>query len=889
MTEIAPSIVNIKARSISSISNDLKKLKISPDDYRQVIDAGFSKSPHRGRMIVKGLLKAKPKFEDKHQILMSLRTKKDSKLRREVVQSFKESKNDLEMVTSLSIMTTKDATLFFKDYFEVGGKMKNISKWLANISERYVEEKRKGNINPDYDGFWSDAWDAVVSVGKAIGEAITTVVDAVVDAGKAFVEIVSDIVSYAQATFNNIIEALIDAGRDIAEFLAAVIEEGGKMVTKVFKAIIAAGKKVLDILKYLYEKAVDFVKKGVEILLDIGCRIKDLLISAANLALNTLKDVVGHLLDLGRSVWYILKWAASKSLEIISGVFEKLLEIGKALGDLVAWCIRRSFEIMKKGFSVLLAMGNTIFTIVKTIITDPENILSKSFEALKELGATAYDFLKAGADLGLDFIEKVYDTLKRIGMVLVDILEFAVTQGISVFKEVAIWLLQTGVKVFNILLWAIQKSVQVFTWVLEAADVVFDSFLDIVEWVFSIGGEWLGNLAHWLAEKARSAVDWFTEKVILPILAVGKLVLVIALALTNIVFLAIAFFVLKSIVDVDKTDYKHWPATLDGFKSTFAGKIATPPQVDANHKYVIVSDVHKESQEDIDAGLGHFYQNKTLFKNVLNHYAQDSSWTVVTGGDAEEFWYCDDLSIEENPVNKVVPIIENNSDVYSMISDNFYKYKNPRQFIKIRGNHDDVWSNSTAVNKLEDHGFPNLTVYDYALIKRNGQDILIMHGQQFDPYNCDANNFFGKFASNFVGESIDQLNDTLVDIFGEGARIEGWSLAPFFTRDEWTSDELPGVENPEISDGAMFSEQPMVDQMRKYNCSIIAGHTHGPKIMTDSQDTDRYYINSGTSGWWEDCVWTIEITLDDVTLNVWTPDDNNQPFRTYPLSNASSF
>lgn len=71
MTEIAPSITKIKARSISSISKDLKKMNISPDDYRQVLDAGFSGSPHRGRMIVKGLLKAKPEFQDKHRILMS--------------------------------------------------------------------------------------------------------------------------------------------------------------------------------------------------------------------------------------------------------------------------------------------------------------------------------------------------------------------------------------------------------------------------------------------------------------------------------------------------------------------------------------------------------------------------------------------------------------------------------------------------------------------------------------------------------------------------------------------------------------------------------------------------------------------------------------------------
>ena len=889
MTEFTHIVKDIKFSSIDSVTAELKKLDIDSTNYIDVLSSGFSLSSYKGRMVVKGLLKATPKFEGRNQILVAVRQKGDPNLRQEVVRAYKESKNDSELVTSLSLMTTKDAALFFKDYFEIGGKMKSITNWLANISETYVEEKRKGNIDPNYDGFWSNLWDGIVSAGKSIGEAISTVVNAVIEAGKTFAEIVDDIIDYVQRRLNAIIEALIDAGRDVDEFIVGIIDKGIKFIKKVFKAIIAAGKKAFDILKALYEHAVDFVKDGIKLLIDIGCRIRDILSAGFELSLTTLKEGAGQLVYLGHSVWYILKVVAEKSIEVATGVFEKLLEIGMTLVDLVAWCIRRTVNIMKKGFKVLLALGYTFGTIVKTILTDPRNLLKKSLNALRELGATAYDFLKAAAELGVDFLEKVYNTLKKIGMALLDILEFAARQGYSIFKEIVIWLLQTGMKIFNILLWAINKSVQVFGWVLEAADAVFASFLDIVEWVFSIGGDWLEHLACWLAEKARSAVDWFRDKVILPILAVGKLVLVLALAATNIVFLAIAYFVFKSLVDVDKTDYKNWPDTLSEFKNAFGHKLALLPDVDATHKYVILSDVHKESQDDINGGIGHFYKNKDLFKAVLNHYAQDDSWTLLSVGDAEEFWYCHDLAAESNPISKVDPIIDANSSVFSFLSDSYYKYQAPRRFIKIRGNHDDTWSSSTAVNKLKKRGFPNLEVYNYGLIKCNGRDILIMHGHQFDPYNCDANNFFGKFCSNFVGESLDTLNETLVDIFGEGARIEGWGLAPYYTRSEWSEMIEDGVANPEISSGIMFNEQVIVDQIRKYNCSIIIGHTHGPKVMKDSQDQTRYYINAGTSGWWEDCVWTIEITPDDITLKAWTPDDYQNPYRIYKLSEATAF
>ena len=54
--------------------------------------------------------------------------------------------------------------------------------------------------------------------------------------------------------------------------------------------------------------------------------------------------------------------------------------------------------------------------------------------------------------------------------------------------------------------------------------------------------------------------------------------------------------------------------------------------------------------------------------------------------------------------------------------------------------------------------------------------------------------------------------------------------------------------------------------------------------MRDSKDDGRFYGNLGTSGWWEGCIWTIEITEGDIILNAWTADSATEPFWSSKLS-----
>ncbi|MCX6180100.1 MAG: metallophosphoesterase [Chlorobiales bacterium] len=373
--------------------------------------------------------------------------------------------------------------------------------------------------------------------------------------------------------------------------------------------------------------------------------------------------------------------------------------------------------------------------------------------------------------------------------------------------------------------------------------------------------------------------------------AVPMVFLDLLFSVTYMPFVAAVFVILRFLVDDEKTDYKQWPRSFEQFKHLYASKIMYLPPVDEKNKYVIFSDVHMESAIDVKRGIGHFYKNKSLCLSVLKHYAEDRAWTVVFLGDSEEFWCCNDLDDERGVVDKIEPVIEQNRDVYVILSDNFYKNMNPHRFIKIRGNHDDVWKEDAAVSKLAAQGFPGIRVYEFGVIPRNGSEILLMHGHQFDPYNCDANNFFGKFASSLAGETADKMYGLIVSFFNffhlEVPRIFGVVLAPFFKKNEWYHEQLSLVQSPEMVDDFVFHESIVGILAKRYGCSLIVGHTHGPKVIKKHGIASHFYINSGTSSCWEDCVWTVEVTAEDVILAAWTSESKGSATYQFKLSEAT--
>lgn len=458
MGEFSFAYKSIKFNSVDNVAVELKKLKVPCDKYGEIIAGAYSESPYKSKMLVKGFLKNSTKFDERNNLISAARQKNNAGIRLEVVKAFKESNNRMDFVTGLALMTKNDAALFFKDFFDVGGKISDVTEWLANISEIYINKKRENNIDPDHDGFWDDLWDAVVGAGKTIGEAINTVVDAVIDAGKAISEVIDDVLTYSQQTINNIIEAFIDAGKEVWEIIKSATEVmTGNIkdaLEKIFKGILSAGKTIYDILKALSEDISDFLKDGVETLLDIGSSIKNILKSAWKISREFFQDVIEILVNAGRSVWYILNRAKSESFEALVAAFEKLLKLGISLVKLVAWCVRRSYETLKNGFKALMSLGLTIKDIVKALIAYLDNVFSKGLRALMELGGTLYEFFEAAKELGGEFVERIYNSLKELGMNLESILKKIAEQGYEFFKKVVQWLRDAGIKILDTILFA---------------------------------------------------------------------------------------------------------------------------------------------------------------------------------------------------------------------------------------------------------------------------------------------------------------------------------------------------------------------------------------------------------------------------------------------------
>ena len=1157
--------------SRETVARKLRRTELSEDHYFDAVEVSMKRDRAEGREVLDGLLRTKPAARVGQRVLKDACARGDDQVRRDVVAAFRETRREDALVTGAGLLTVEDATQVFKDYFAAGGDTRPIAEWLSAIGPGYRREKRRGNVDPTYDGWFSDAWDTIKDAGKTVAETVKTVVDSVVEAGKSFAEVVSDVVDYAQRRVNSIVESLLDAGKTVANIVSGLAQEAYATIKKIVKAIISAGKSlrailreaidvgesflrsvaralrqagsavsdlvvaagevsvdvlrvvsralvemvihaqyradyiidtikeelpalaediidilgdfvdeafelaknavekglnavldqvrkaansalstarsvlqgllegglglgdliahlhqeasqffadaisllgeivdraedlfaaaldlgewalgevmealaaagesvadliawareagaaaldavvdtldavgeltsealaelgqavvelgrgltrlvervadwgelaaraafdgildaggaVLDVLDALWDRARNFLEAGIDTLLRVGARIRDVLAAGLDMGLDILGEFVRHLRDLGRSIWYILDWVVDtvgRVGDALEVVFETLMDVGVALGELVAWAARRTADIMRTGFNALLAVGVGLGEILVALLTDPSNVFSTAIDALRDIGTSLREFFNAITDAGQQVLGRLYRALESIGVALADMLGALVSLGAETFKQLLDGLLKVGVTAFEVVLWAADRAFDVFGWVMEVVEAALDSLLDLIEWAAGLGGPVLEQLADWFAKGVSNAFDFVRDKVIVPLLSAAKLGLVVALASVSLPFLVLAYVVLGSLVNPDETTYKHWPDDLRTFECEQRVEIRelSPPSEDRG--IVVFSDLHMEDQDDIDAGLGHFHENAVLVESVLTEYASDESagydWTVVFNGDSEEFWVDNDLTSSE-PADKVDEIVATHPTVHETVSEEFYTFESPRRFVKVRGNHDASYNDPHVVNAYEDHGFPDLEVYDYVTTQFDGEDVLITHGHQFDPWNCDPNNDFGKFSSNFVAESIDAISDTLTDVFGEDASLEGetievfdleipvHAIAPYYDPGEWRPMVENSVKSPSIEAGAMFSESAVVETIRELDASMIIGHTHGPKVMRDSQAGERFYVNSGTAGWWEDCVWTVEITEENVTLNGFTPDGLGGHQREYVIA-----
>ena len=136
----------------------------------------------------------------------------------------------------------------------------------------------------------------------------------------------------------------------------------------------------------------------------------------------------------------------------------------------------------------------------------------------------------------------------------------------------------------------------------------------------------------------------------------------------------------------------------------------------ARHRFIIFSDMHKGIGNAADS----FRQCRATYLAALEHYLQEG-FTLIVLGDAEELW-------EES----VAEVIDHNRDVLQSEA-RFY----PEHYIRITGNHDNIWEDPLLVQQYLDEFFPGIVPRRAILLEFSatpsqpaGGEILLAHGHQ---------------------------------------------------------------------------------------------------------------------------------------------------------------
>jgi hypothetical protein len=239
-------------------------------------------------------------------------------------------------------------------------------------------------------------------------------------------------------------------------------------------------------------------------------------------------------------------------------------------------------------------------------------------------------------------------------------------------------------------------------------------------------------------------------------------------------------------------------------------------------KYLIVSDVHRDCAADYalpfdeKGGISHFRDNAELFLNILK-WADAEGYTVLEAGDCEELWYIRDADTMMTPDAKgrkeIPKILAEIIKTHKALYEQMRKMWRDGKYYRLFGNHDSFLRDSDVFLVLKTwmetgqkrENRKEFEIYDYFVLKQvksmtqhtllsklydylvnsvepdrllfegtlglDSNDytdlcpMLIMHGHQFDFWNCDQNNILGLYLSQ-IGVKVDKAIDRILDARG---------------------------------------------------------------------------------------------------------------------------
>jgi hypothetical protein len=204
--------------------------------------------------------------------------------------------------------------------------------------------------------------------------------------------------------------------------------------------------------------------------------------------------------------------------------------------------------------------------------------------------------------------------------------------------------------------------------------------------------------------------------------------------------------------------------------------------------------------------------------------------------------------------------------------------------------------------------------------------LLVLHGHQVDFWNCDEHSFLGLAITNAIGVPFDALPSLLyylkgLDDYGNPVMefenfyasrppMDNWP--PAETSRRWARQiEFLDEKSRRLADSYSFSETlaasltlalryapagiSLANPLGLGEVQVLMGHTHNPQsrpyLNLDSgplgllpgiaKDAISWvkvnYFNSGTSGWWENLIWAIEITAKGQPRLVYWDEHSFEP------------
>lgn len=183
-------------------------------------------------------------------------------------------------------------------------------------------------------------------------------------------------------------------------------------------------------------------------------------------------------------------------------------------------------------------------------------------------------------------------------------------------------------------------------------------------------------------------------------------------------------------------------------------------RVPADRRYVITSDLHRCIPGRLDWPARQ--RTKELYRAALERYAEEG-WTLVENGDVEDFWMVGGSTwgtvydvarlaggvagpLADGPRRDLLAehldrIVDNNAALYRLLRDGFAAED---RYLRIMGNHDDVYEDPGLVAHLARH-LPGTEVVDAVLVGASDDagwaagidsvEVVVMHGHLTDAWN----------------------------------------------------------------------------------------------------------------------------------------------------------